>query len=130
MDVRCVRVRAGVGPRLEGHLPRVDDSITDRVVRGWVIEHRVKELDTIYAMHVHVDGVDYAVTVWVVVADTGLVRCVTQPPIAGADAAWPALVHAVTEPPKRQRQARAGGSARAPRVGSGRHARSLLSARL
>lgn len=102
MNVRCVRVRPGVGPRLEAHTPRVDDSIAYGVVRGWVVQHRVQEGDAIYALGGDVDGVNQAVPVWVVVGVDGLVRSVSEPPVGPPGAVWPALVAAVTEPTQRE----------------------------
>lgn len=101
MQVRGVRVRAVVRPSSETDTSAVDLSTEDRVMRRWMSDHRVQQGDTIYAARVHVDRVNHAVPVRVVVTESGLVRCVAQPPIRRPVPDWPLFVNLATEPPQR-----------------------------
>jgi hypothetical protein len=65
-------------------------------------KHQLQQGDSIHAVNIDVYGMDHARAVWVVVADSGLVRCVTDPPIRPARAVWPTLVDLCTQPPQRQ----------------------------
>jgi hypothetical protein len=98
MDVRPVWVRPGVGARLEEILALVDQSIADDVVRRWMAHNRVHEGCTVLAVDLYVDGVNDALTVWVVVTDSGFVRSVTDPPIAISRAVGPARIRLSAEP--------------------------------
>jgi hypothetical protein len=98
VNVRAVRVRPGVGARLEEVLALVDQTISDDVVRRWMAQNRVHELCTAFALECHVDGMNDAVTVWVVVTDSGAMRFVPDPPIAVTRAVGPTLIDFVSEP--------------------------------
>lgn len=94
--MRCVRVVAPIRARLKVVPSGVDLSVDDRVVRRWVRRHAVQQWDLIYAGTVYVNRIDPTPAVWVVVTDTGLVRCISDPPIGRAITVWPALVNLVT----------------------------------
>ena len=100
--MRCVRVTADVRARLKAVPKLVDLPVKDRVVRGWVAQNRVEQGDHINAVDVQVHGMNYARPVWVVVTDSGLVRCVTDPPVRPTFTLWPALIDFVTEATERE----------------------------
>jgi hypothetical protein len=98
VDVRPVWIRPGVGARLEEVLALVDQTAADDVVRRWMAYNRVHEGCTVLAVQCHVDGVDDALTVWIVVTDSGFMRSVTEPPIGVSRAVGPAQIRLTAEP--------------------------------
>lgn len=88
-----------VEQRPEASRARVDVIRPDRVVRTWMREHGVQHGDRIQAVHVEVDGMDDAAPVWVVVALSGLVVGVAEPPIGSTLPGGPAGVYVVRQLP-------------------------------
>jgi hypothetical protein len=56
-------------------------------------EHGCQEGDHIQSVDVEIYGADNPVTVWVVVARSGLVICVSEPPVGVSLPGWPATVN-------------------------------------
>jgi hypothetical protein len=57
-----------------------------------MVEHGVQQGDHIQAFRIHVDGMDDALVIWVVVAQGGLVVSVAEPPIGCSLPLGPSIV--------------------------------------
>lgn len=93
VDMLKMRVDPVVRYRVEIVDPAEDLPPMDHVVSTWMREHGCQQGDYIQAIDIEVYGVDYPTTVWVVVARSGLVIGVAEPPIGVSLPEWPPSVH-------------------------------------
>lgn len=62
-------------------------------------EHGVQEGDRIQACYVEVDGMNAPRRIWVVVAHSGLVISISEPPVGQSISGWHPPVHLRSEHP-------------------------------
>lgn len=98
MHMSLVRVNAFVWRCVKTVAATEDFASENRVVRTWMAENGVQEGDRIQPVYVQVDGMDEPALVWVVVAHTGLVTSVSEPPVGCAIAAGPPRVNRDRQP--------------------------------
>jgi hypothetical protein len=75
----------------------VDFPSEDRIVRRWMVENGVQEGDRIQPCNVKVHCADDPLEVWVVIACSGLVISISEPPIGRTLSMRPSRVDLVTE---------------------------------
>lgn len=97
MNVSLVRINAYVWACVKSVASAEDFATEDRVVRTWMRENGVHEGDRVQPIYVEIDGVDSPVAVWVVIARSGLVCSVSEPPVGRSLASGPTLVNLRTQ---------------------------------
>jgi len=93
MNMCLVRIHTFVWECRKTRSARIDFPTEDRVVAGWMRENGVQEGDSVQPRYVEIYGMDDPTLVWVVVAHSGLVVGIAEPPIGRTSPAAPLLVY-------------------------------------
>lgn len=79
--MRSVRILSAVYPRLEVTGPGPDAIPVYQVVGTWMRDCGVQYGDEIQTVSAEIDGMDAPVWVWIVIARSGRVQCIADPPV-------------------------------------------------
>jgi hypothetical protein len=102
MDMTLVRVHATVRDWVKVVPASPDLPVVNDVVRRWMFQHRVQEGDHIQVSNCEINSMYATSRVWVVIASTGYVRSVAEPPVGTPLPGVETLVNLRSEAPQRE----------------------------